>query len=136
MFGKGFGARAEGYLRSKRSSFSYELLAPTLLMKLGVIGSVLWILPLIYVVVDALRTARATENLGRARFAVAGFLGFALAVQANLLLLNFVGVSILLLYLLEFAVVKSGRPYLKMLLLDGQLGAKRPGSTHSVGNGG
>lgn len=49
--------------------------------------------------------------------------------------MNFVGMSILLLYLLEFAVVKNGRPYLKMLLLDGGFGGKRPELAYSLGGG-
>lgn len=134
LFGKGFGAHAEEYSRG-RALYSYELLAPTLLMKLGIIGSVLWISPLLYIVVDALRTARATENLSHARYTVAGFLSFALAVQGNPWLLNFVGMSILLLYLLEFAVVKNGRPYLKVLLLDGGLDGKRPETAHPLKDG-
>lgn len=135
LFGKGFGGRVEDYPRSERAPYSYEMLAPTLLMKLGIVGSILWIGSLLYVIVDALRTTRAKENIGRARFAVAGFFGFALAVQANPLLLNFVGMSILLLYLLEFAVVKNGRPYLKMLLLGGGLGGKLPEAAHSLKDG-
>lgn len=61
-FGKGFGAHAEDYPRGKRAPYSYEVLAPILLMKLGIVSYILWIVHLLYVVVDALRTARATEN--------------------------------------------------------------------------
>ena len=107
IFGRGFGSYVEGYTRSAESPFSYEMTAPALLMKLGVVGGVLWAAPLIYALVRGLRSA-GKESRARACFATAGFLAFGLSVQTNPLLLNFVGMAILLFYFLEFAMLECG----------------------------
>lgn len=109
VFGEGFGASAEGFARSETTPFSYEMLAPALLMKLGVVGSLLWLSPLIYLLADGVRSASAPGTADRGRFAVAGLVAFALAVQSNPLLFNFVGMSALLFFLLEISGLRDGR---------------------------
>lgn len=109
VFGQGFGASAEEFTRSEETPFSYEIMAPALLMKLGVVGSLLWLAPLLYFLVDGLRSARAASTADRGRFAVAGLVCFALAVQSNPLLFNFVGMALLLFYLLELSALRDRR---------------------------
>jgi len=109
VFGQGFGASAEGFARSQETPFSYEMLAPALLMKLGVLGLLLWLVPLIYLLADGLRSANTPGTMDRGRFAVAGLVASALAVQTNPLLFNFVGMSMLLFYLLELSDIRDSR---------------------------
>lgn len=109
VFGNGFGASAEGFARSEETPFSYEMLAPALLMKLGVLGSLLWLAPLVYFLVDGVRSASTPGTMDPGRFATAGLVGFALAVQTNPLLFNFVGMTLLLFYLLEISAIRDGR---------------------------
>ncbi|MBA2443149.1 MAG: hypothetical protein H0V53_12205 [Rubrobacter sp.] len=109
VFGQGFGASAEEFARSEETPFSYEVMAPALLMKLGVVGSLLWLAPLLYFFVDGLRSARAPGTADRGRFAVAGLICFALAVQSNPLFFNFVGMTLLLFYLLELSALRDRR---------------------------
>lgn len=113
VFGKGFGASAEDFARSEETPFSYEMLAPALLMKLGIAGALLWLAPLIYFLVDGLRSTGTPGTMDRGRFATAGFVGFALAVQSNPLLFNFVGMTLMLFYLLELSAIRDGRKFPK-----------------------
>lgn len=109
VFGEGFGASAEDFARSEETPFSYEMLAPALLMKLGVVGALLWLAPLIYFLADGIRSASTPGTTDRGRFAVAGLVAFALAVQSNPLLFNFVGMTLMLFYLLELSAVRNER---------------------------
>lgn len=109
VLGEGFGGHAEDFVRSRESPFSYEMLAPALLMKLGALGALLWLAPMVYLLADGLRSAVSTGTADRGRFAVAGLVAFALAVQSNPLLFNSVGMTAVLFYLLELSDLRDVR---------------------------
>lgn len=115
LFGKGFGGYVEGHPRSEAAPFSYELTGPSLLMKLGIVGLTLWLLPLVYIAAAALYSTKNGADFDRIRFAAAGFAGFGLAVQTNPLLINFVGMTIVLFYMLEFGTTYGGNYATKFL---------------------
>lgn len=89
-------------------SFLYEFTAPALLMKLGIAGSALWLLPLLYAAARALRAAARSGGGDQAGFAAAGFVAFGLAVQSNPFLFSFAGMTALLFYFLWFAHLEDG----------------------------
>ena len=97
--GFGYGAYAEDCIRNENFPFMYESLIPALLMKLGVVGMLVWgifVLALVVFAVKALwkKPLRFWCWIGTA-------LCYAMAVQTNPFLFTFAGFS-LMLYLLLY----------------------------------
>jgi len=98
LWGRGYGAYAEEYVRNEAFPFMYESTVPALMMKLGVLGLGFW-----GVFIAAVTVIACRFFWKRDRFSLFFWLGiavsFAMAVQTNPFLFTFTGFSVLL-YLL------------------------------------
>lgn len=105
ILGCGYGAYVEGYTRSEEAIFSYEMQFPALLMKIGVIGIGLLLFLLIAMVVN-LRRAKKDGGDTTASYAWLFLLiSFGVCVQTNPLLLNYNGMSLIVLLLATCAAI-------------------------------
>lgn len=101
LLGFGYGGYAEDCIRQGDYPFMYETLLPALLMKLGVVGLLLWIIFILGTTVCACRVFWERER--SSLFLWLGIaLSFGMAVQTNPFLFTFPGFSVLLLLLLAF----------------------------------
>lgn len=95
IFGTGYGSYLKDYIRSNISKFSYEMFLPSMLFKVGIFG--VFLMGMVIVSAAVICFKNTTGN--RIGFFAWLFLliSFGLAIQTNPLLLNFNGISILLL---------------------------------------
>lgn len=100
LFGAGFGGSA-GYVRNQAAPHSYELTYPALLMKLGLLGSLLWISILVMMTFAAWRAARRTQEERWFRFWLGSLMAFLTSAGTNPYLMNFIGIWILAILFLE-----------------------------------
>lgn len=97
LFGWGYGAYIEDYIRSTASPFSYEMQFPALLMKTGIVGVGLLLLFLLAMMIN-LRKAKKNGGDTTASYAwIFLLVSFAVCVQTNPLLLNYNGMSLIVL---------------------------------------
>ncbi len=94
IFGFGYGAYVEGYLRSEEAPFSYEMQFPCLLMKIGIFGIGILLALLISMGLSLIQPHRAFQNFYGNMAWFFFLLSFILCVQTNPLLLNYNGMSI------------------------------------------
>ena len=100
VFGQGFGSHAD-YIRAESAPFSYEMVGFALLMKLGVVGILLWIVSTGLVLLYAFQVA---WRWGRYRWFLwwmSTSIVFSAVSFTNPYLLNFIGMSIVLSLALE-----------------------------------
>ena len=97
-FGFGYGSYAEDCIRNEAYPYMYESTLPALIMKIGLIGSLLWVVFICGATVSAVMTFRK-EKLGSLFLWLGIALSYGLAVQTNPFLFTFAGMSMLL-YLL------------------------------------
>lgn len=98
LFGYGYGSYAEDCIRSKTYPFMYETTLPALIMKLGIVGCLIWVALIVAATVSAGK-AFWKEKRTDVFWWLGMALSYALAVQTNPFLFTFTGFSILL-YLL------------------------------------
>ncbi len=95
ILGHGYGSYVEDYLRSKEAPFSYEMQLFALLMKIGILGLLIWIL---FFVVQFVEMVWKKKTQWMHVFAWLFLLiAFVLCVQTNPLLISFTGMSVVLL---------------------------------------
>ncbi len=105
IFGCGYGAYVEGYTRSDEAVFSYEMQLPALLMKIGVVGVGLLLFLLIAMVIN-LRRAKKDGGDTTPSYAWLFLLSsFGVCAQTNPLLLNYNGMSLIVLLLASCAAI-------------------------------
>jgi len=101
FFGTGYGAFCRNYVRSESAPYSYELVPAAMLMKLGIIGFLLywggWLIMIAYALM-----LRRRCRLRSACF-VGGLCGYAIVVNTNPMLVNFVGIAIFSLFYIQWA---------------------------------
>lgn len=100
LLGFGYGSYVEDYLRSdEESPYSYEMFFPSMLMKIGILGMLVWIIFLIYTI------RYIIEKLGwRNKNAIAVLyiiIALGISVQFNPFLFNSSGMSIVLFCFIE-----------------------------------
>lgn len=94
IIGYGYGSYIKDYIRSPSSPYSYEMQAPTLLMKVGILGIALWG----FLIISMMITAYKSTKQQRKDFFCWLFmlLAFGLTVQTNPMFFSFTGMSIFL----------------------------------------
>lgn len=101
FFGMGFGSYSTALIRSSETPYSYELVFYALLMKVGLFGIVA-LAALLYFSLRIARIGRfASQSPARHSHWVAFTAGFWFAGATNPLVVNFVGMGVLLLLLLD-----------------------------------
>lgn len=114
IFGCGYGAYVEGYIRSEEAIFSYEMQFPALLMKIGVVGVGLLLFLLVAMVI-ALRRAKKDGGDTTASYAWLFLLiSFGVCVQTNPLLLNYNGMSLIVLLLTTCAAIGYNAEHMRL----------------------
>ena len=95
VIGHGYGSYVEGYLRSEEAPFSYEMQFFALLMKIGIVGLLIWV---VFFVIQLIEMIRKKKGQRMHIFAWLFLLiAFVLCVQTNPLLISFTGMSVILL---------------------------------------
>ncbi len=96
--GYGYGAYVEDCIRNETYPYMYESTLPALMMKLGIVGMLMWLIFICGATISAVLTFKKEkkENLF---YWLAIALSYAMAVQTNPFLFTFAGISMLL-YLL------------------------------------
>ena len=100
VVGFGYGAYAEDCIRNESAPYMYESTLPALIMKLGFVGSCVWVVFILSATVFAIKSfwKERKEKL----FLWLGIAcSYGLAVQTNPLLFTFAGISMLLYLLLS-----------------------------------
>lgn len=103
VFGYGYGHFLEDYIRSEETLYSYEMLIPAMLMKLGVLGILIWGAFIIFVFVHILK--RSNKHPAEAGALIFILLSFMVAVQNNPMLMNFNGMTLLAFILTDSALM-------------------------------
>ena len=103
ILGVGFGANAEGHIRSQTAPFSYEMIPAALLMKLGLIGITFWIITGCIVLFYTYKSFKRVKNENQLVYWLATWIAFLFPCMTNPFLFNFVGMSIVVLMLLEIS---------------------------------
>lgn len=96
LMGGGYGAYMPDHFSDEHAPYSYEMLPFALLMKLGMVGFALYLLFWARMIVYALRRDNTDHNI----LFAGGLTAFLLAAHTNPLLFNFVGMSVVLFFLL------------------------------------
>ena len=95
FIGHGYGSYVEGYLRSEVAPFSYEMQLFALLMKIGVLGLVIWLL---FYIIQFICLIKVKHPRWIHVFAwIFLLVSMVICVQTNPLLISFTGMSVLLL---------------------------------------
>jgi hypothetical protein len=94
IVGYGYGSYVENYLRSEEAPFSYEMQFFSLLMKIGVIGLVIWLafFALQFIVMIKIQEKDMIHIIGWLFLLIS----MVISVQTNPLLISFTGMSVLL----------------------------------------
>lgn len=103
-FGFGYGSYAENCIRNEQFPYMYESTLPALIMKLGIIGCLMWAVFIFSTTVCAIKMFWKTER-NSLFFWLATAFSYALSVQTNPFLFTFAGISVLL-YVLLFVQCK------------------------------
>lgn len=93
VIGFGYGSYTTENTRSEDAIFSYEMTAPALLMKLGVVGIIPWVTAILAGLYMAFRHLSANTLT----FWIFMFLGFGFAIQTNPFILSFTGMATIML---------------------------------------
>ena len=93
MIGHGFGAYIEDYLRSVERPFSYEMQAPAMLMKTGVVGIGLFG---VFIISMMLAVQKNRISLLEKCSWYYLLIAFGISVQTNPLLFSYTGMSVIL----------------------------------------
>lgn len=111
IIGYGYGSFVEGYLRSTEAPFSYEMQFFALLMKIGVLGLLIWVA---FFIVQLLFLIKNKEKNHMHIFAWLFLLiALVVCVQTNPLLISFTGMSVILFLSLMTIYDGSGRKFRK-----------------------
>lgn len=100
LFGTGFGGYAN-YIRVDAAPYSYEVALIALLMKLGIVGTFLWFICLVYIFYITKPKSMNLKFKKKWRYMLAATVGFLFSTATNPYLFNFVGMTILLFVLVE-----------------------------------
>jgi hypothetical protein len=100
VLGKGFGSHAD-YIRVESAPFSYEMVGFALLMKLGVVGILLWIVSAGFILLYAFQVAWRWGRYHWLIWWMSTSIIFSAVSLTNPYLLNFIGMSIVLFLVLE-----------------------------------
>lgn len=94
IIGYGYGSYVEGYLRSEVAPFSYEMQLFSLLMKIGILGLIIWIgfFALQFIVM----IKKKSHNLVHIFAWLFLLMALVVCVQTNPLLISFTGMSVIL----------------------------------------
>lgn len=105
VIGYGYGHSAASYIRSDSQPYSYEMLLPALLMKTGVLGVLVWAAFALYVLAVIIKS----RKIRPAQSGAMVFLGvcFAVSIQYNPFLLNFYGMTIMVLILTDVGLSEN-----------------------------
>lgn len=111
IIGHGYGYYPEDYVRSEEQPYSYEMLIPAMLMKLGVLGILVWAAFIIFIFVCIFRERnRQPAKTGALIFVV---LSFIVSVQNNPMLMNFNGMTLMVFILSDVALDQFTVNYIK-----------------------
>ena len=113
VFGKGYGATVEGLVRSEIAPYSFELEPIALLMKLGLIGIILWIFYFIFLIYESKRQIRNNKEDWIFRAIYSSIPAIIVASSTNPYLLNSVGMGIIALFILVLTINKIKVSYEK-----------------------
>lgn len=97
--GWGYGAYVPDHFSDEQAPYSYEMLPFALLMKLGVIGFTMYLMFWAGLILYALKKTRSEHGV----LFAGGFSAFLLASHTNPFLFNFVGMSVVMFFLLWWA---------------------------------
>lgn len=104
--GYGYGSYVKDYLRGgDETPYSYEMFAPAMLMKLGIVGISIWIGFVLYLLVCIIKCVGIYRE--RALALIYLLLALGVATQFNPFLLNAMGMGIVLFILLELRVMMN-----------------------------
>lgn len=104
--GYGYGSYVEDYLRAGgETPYSYEMFAPAMLMKLGIVGISIWIGFIIYLLICMIKVVSVYKERAIALIYLTVALG--VSTQFNPFLLNAMGMSIVLFILLELSFMMN-----------------------------
>lgn len=104
--GYGYGAYAEDLIRNEQVPYMYESTLPALVMKIGVLGSICWVVFIACTTVVACKTLWKRSK-DKTFWWLGVAISFALAVQTNPFLFTFTGFSTLLYLLISIQEVKE-----------------------------
>ena len=92
IIGHGYGAYCEDFIRSEEAVFSYEMLAPALLMKLGIAGLLVWAVYFVAMLLHCYKRSR----LGYFTLWTLVLMSYGLAIQTNPFMFSFAGILTIL----------------------------------------
>lgn len=116
IVGHGYGSYIEDYLRSESAVFSYEMTSFALLMKIGLLGALIWAIFALSMVVAAY--SKYKENLRHFAVWLAISVCFFITIQTNPLLFSPNGMTFILFLLLD--TVQENGINLKQLFVKGR----------------
>lgn len=111
LFGFGYGSYLQNYIRSSESPYSYEMLIPSMLMKLGIVGCLVWAVFLIFIVFIGLKGSKTRKLFFNAWVSL--IVMFFFSIQTNPFLFNFCGIEILLFIIIELSIMISDKNHKK-----------------------
>jgi hypothetical protein len=103
FMGVGFGAHAERLIRSQTAPFSYEMVPAALLMKIGLIGISFLLINGCVVLFYAYKSFKKVKKENQFVYWLTTWIAFLFPCMTNPFLFNFVGMSIVVLLLLEIS---------------------------------
>lgn len=99
ILGNGYGSYVKDCIRSSEKIYSYEVQAPALLMKIGILGLMFWGLLFFSMFITKLKSSKHSTR--KLFFWLFLLISFGLAVQTNPMLFSFTGMAIMVYLCLE-----------------------------------
>ena len=105
FFGKGYGYSASGYVRTNNARYSYELIPVAMLMKLGIVGLLLYLSYWGWILYSLLK--KRQEYVLHSAYLVGGLISLFIVSNTNPVFVNFVGITVFALFLLQWSTIKK-----------------------------